>query len=67
MDSPTGIIPEDLMFRERRREVRAFIIGLALPGHIKREILFAWSRTVAVRLTAREVQEVTDSGIQPAK
>ena len=62
-DSPTGIIPEDLMFKEMRKEVRAWLIAQPLPSHMKRDLLFAWARTVYVRLGAREVAEVEASGL----
>lgn len=64
-DSPTGIIPENLMYPEMRKQVRAWLIQQPLPGHIKRDLLFAWARTVYVRLSAREVAEVEASGHQP--
>jgi hypothetical protein len=63
-DSPTGIIPEELMYKEKRKQVRAWLIQQPLPGHIKRDLLFAWARTVYVRLGAREIAEVEASGLQ---
>lgn len=63
-DSPTGIIPEELMYKEKRKEVRAWLIQQPLPGHMKRDLLFAWARTVYVRLGHNEVAEVEASGIK---
>jgi len=63
-DSPTGIIPEELMYKEKRKQVRAWLIAQPLPGHIKRDLLFGWARTVYVRLSANEVTEVESSGLQ---
>lgn len=67
MDSPTGIIPEDLMYPEKRKQVRAWLVAQPLPGFVKRNLLFAWARTVFVKLSAREVDEVQNSGIEPQK
>jgi hypothetical protein len=61
-DSPTGIIPEYLMFREKRKDVRAWLISQPFPAHMKRDLLFAWARTVVIRLSASEVSEVENSG-----
>ena len=67
MDSPTGIMPEDLLFREKRREAKAWIIAQPWPADNKRSMLFAWARTVAVRLTRNEVEAVTSTGIDVAQ
>jgi hypothetical protein len=64
MDSPTGVIPEAYMTRKSRKAVIAFLIAQAFPGHIKRDYLFAWARTVGVRLAEREVTQVEQSGIE---
>lgn len=61
-DSPTGIIPEELMYKERRKEVRAWLIAQPLPGYTKRNLLFAWARTVYVKLGHKEIAEVEASG-----
>lgn len=65
IDSPTGIIPETLMYRERRKQAIAYIVSLPLPGFLKRDLLFAWARTVRVKVLEREVIEVINSGIEP--
>ena len=53
------------MYPAKRKDVRAWLIAQPWPAHIKRDVLFAWARTVAVRLSGREVTEVEASGIQP--
>lgn len=63
-DSPTGIIPEEYMYRNQRKNVIAWLITQPFPGHIKRDLIFAWARTVFVRMTANEVQRVVDSGVE---
>jgi len=63
-DSPTGIIPEDLMYPEKRKAVRAWLIAQPLPGYMKRDLFFAWARTVYVRLSSKEIALVEASGHQ---
>lgn len=63
-DSPTGIIPEEYMYRNQRKNVIAWLITQPWPGHIKRDLLFGWARTVFVRMTEKEVQMVVDSGVK---
>lgn len=62
MDSPTGIIPEEYMFREMRRAVRAWLIAQPYPAEVKRDLLFAWARTVGVKISEKEVIAVQQSG-----
>ncbi len=52
------------MYPEMRKQVRAWLIAQPLPGNMKRDLLFAWARTVYVRLSAKEVTEVENSGHQ---
>lgn len=61
-DSPTGIIPEDLMYPYKRAEVVRWLIIQPWPGYLKRDMLFAWSRTVGIRMKETEVEQVVASG-----
>lgn len=63
-DSPTGIIPETMMNPKSRKQVVAWLITQPWPGHIKRDVLFGWARTVGIRLLEREVQQVVSSGLE---
>lgn len=63
-DSPTGIIPEELMYPAQRKQVRLWLIQQPWPGHVKRDLLFAWARTVFVRLGQQEIADVEASGIE---
>lgn len=65
MDSPTGTIPEELMSADKRQEVIAFLVGQPLPGYIRRSYLFAWARTVGVRLQESDVVAVLNAAPQP--
>ncbi len=65
MYDATGVIPEELMYIERRKDVRQWLISFPVPGHVKRELLLSWARTVFVKLSEREIVEVMNSGTQP--
>ncbi len=63
MESPTGIIPEALMYPEKRKEVIAFLQGAALPGDFKRKVLQGWALTVGIRIRSRDFHLVEASGV----
>jgi len=63
MESATGIISEDLMFPSKIAEVMQFLKDAPIKGHRKREIFFAWSRAVGVKLTGSQFNAVYLSGI----
>jgi hypothetical protein len=63
MESPTGIIPEDLMYPERREQVINFLISQPLPSWKKRALLGGWATTVGVLPTALDYHKVVASGI----
>lgn len=63
MESPTGIIPEELMFREKKKDVIAFLQAQPYPGDFKRRLLEGWAITVGIRCRAFEFAMVEKSGI----
>lgn len=63
MLSPTGIIPEELMFPRRLRDVMTFLKGLPVAGTIKEQLLLGWARTVGVTLRGSQYRRVRESGI----
>lgn len=63
MESTTGIIPEDLMFPQMKKEVISFLIALPLPSEKKRSLLAGWCITVGVRCKAAEYHILEVSGI----
>lgn len=65
MDSPTGFIPESMMYAEKLQEVMGFLVSQPLPGYIKREYFFAWAHSVNVRLKHEDVVAVETSQPQP--
>jgi hypothetical protein len=62
MESPTGIIPEELMYREKKAEVVRFLIAQPLPGDLKRRLLEGWCLTVGIRARSRDFNLVHASG-----
>ncbi len=62
MESPTGIIPENLMYPEKKKQVIAFLIAQPLPGDLKRRLLEGWMITVGIRLRSRDFAAVQNSG-----
>jgi len=61
--SPTGVIPEALMFPQKLAEVEALLIALPVPGDVKEELLFGWARVVGVKLRESLRRKVRESGI----
>lgn len=63
MESPTGIIPEELMHPEKRVEVVRFLQAQPYPSDFKRRLLEGWALTVGVRAPARDYRAVEKSGV----
>ncbi len=61
--SPTGVIPEELMFPARLAEVIRFLENLAVAGQIKEQLLVGWSRTVGVKVSSGQLAKVRRSGV----
>lgn len=64
MISPTGIIPEDLMYPQRKKDVVNFLIAQPLPGNLKRRLLEGWCITVGVRCRPRDYYLLDASDVQ---
>lgn len=62
MESPTGIIPEHLMYPEKKQEVLRFLIAQPYPADFKRRLLEGWCLTVGVRCRSRDFRVVESSG-----
>lgn len=63
MISTTGIIPEDLMFRERKRDVMNFLLASAYPSEFKRRLLEGWALTVGLRIRSSDYHLIEASGV----
>lgn len=62
MESPTGIIPESLMYPQKKAEVIAWLISQPAPSWTKRNLLAGWSITVGCRCKSSEYHLVEVSG-----
>jgi hypothetical protein len=62
MESPTGIIPEELMYPAKKQEVLAFLMAQPYPGDFKRRLLEGWALTVGLRLPSRDFRAVERTG-----
>lgn len=67
MISTTGIIPEDLMYPQKKKDVINFLIAQPLPGNLKRRLLEGWCVTVGVRCMPRDYYLVDASDVQPTE
>jgi hypothetical protein len=62
MESPTGMIPEELLYREKKAEVISFLTRQPWPGDLKRRLLEGYAITVGIRIRSRDFQLVEASG-----
>lgn len=62
MESPTGIIPEELMYPQFKEEVVTFLITLPLPSWTKRRLAEGWCITVGCRMKSRDYHLIEVSG-----
>ncbi len=63
MESPTGIIPEELMFPAKLEDVLVFLEQAPIRGQKKKELLLGWAKTVGVKLRGSQYFRVYRSGI----
>jgi hypothetical protein len=62
MQSPTGIIPEPLMYPEKLGEVMTLLKGMTGTGSWKREVLQGWARLVGVKISQAQYGAVYATG-----
>jgi hypothetical protein len=62
MLSPTGIIPEDLMYPEKLGEVMTLLKDMVQTGTWKREVLQGWARVVGSKISQAQYRAVYMSG-----
>ena len=60
--SPTGIIPEELMFPAKRLEVMDFLMKLPVHGDDKVDLLVGWARMVGVTVNGSQRATVRNTG-----
>ena len=59
--SPTGFIPEYLMYPNRLADVMALIKSVPVDGDTKVDLFMGWARTVGVALSASQRDAVRNS------
>jgi hypothetical protein len=62
-ESPTGIIPEELMQQSKKAEVIAWLQKIPLESKRKRDLFLGWAITVGVKLNRADYAKVTPTGI----
>lgn len=62
MLSPTGYIPESLMYPSKLGEVMTFLEKEVATGAWKRDVFMGWARTVGVKISQSQKDAVYNSG-----
>lgn len=62
MISPTGYIPEELMYPNKLGEVMTFLKETTGTGSWKREVFQGWARTVGVKISSSQINVVYQTG-----
>lgn len=60
--SPTGIIPEELLYGYKYNAVVEYIGRLHVDGDTKADLLRGWAQTVGVKLNGSQINKVRDTG-----
>ena len=63
MESPTGVIPEELMHYTFRKQVIAYLQSLPIDGDHKGDLFQGWASWVGTYTTPKEMKAVRESGI----
>jgi hypothetical protein len=61
-ESPTGIVPEELMVPGATAGVMEFLARLWVDGDTKADLLRGWAMEVRVRVSASQVNAVRHTG-----
>lgn len=62
MESPTGLIPEELMYAGAKRQVLDYLIAQPWPGDFKLQVLAGWGKVVDNTITADDRAVMSASG-----
>lgn len=62
MESPTGIMPENLMFPNQKAAAIKWLQQAPLPADVKRNLLLGWAITVGMRVSQRDRRAVENTG-----
>jgi hypothetical protein len=67
MESPTGIIPEELMYPQRKRQAKAWIMSMPYTSQFKSDLWKGWCVTVGLMATRLDYADIEASGIDAGK
>lgn len=62
MLSPTGIVPEELMYPQKLGEVMTLLKSKVGTGDWKREVLQGWARCVGTKISQAQYRAVYQTG-----
>lgn len=63
MESPTGIIPDELMYWGRRTAAFNFLLSLPIDGELKQSLWEGWASWVGTHTSPAEKTKLFASGI----
>ena len=63
MDSPTGIIPDDLMHYSKRTAALNYLLSLPIDGELKMSLWEGWASWTGTHTSPAEKRKLFASGI----
>lgn len=63
MESPSGVIPEELMNWQRRKDALNYLLSLPLDGELKQSLWEGWASWVGTHTSPAEKRKLMASGI----
>lgn len=64
MPPPTGLLPEELWYPQKKREVIAFLRAQPAPANVRRDWLYGWALWVGIALQSRDYRDVQAGSIE---
>jgi hypothetical protein len=62
MESPTGLVPEELIQPGMKRQVLDYLLAQAWPGDFKVQVLYGWGNVTKTAISASDAAVVAASG-----
>ena len=63
MESPTGIMPDELMHWKQRTAALNYLLALPIHGELKMSLWEGWASWVGTHTSPAEKRKLFDSGI----
>ena len=64
MESPTGLMPEQLMSAGMKRQALDYLLAQPWPGDFKLQVLYGWGNVVGNLISASDAAIVHASGLK---